>query len=94
MTQEEMNAIGCGSIEDMISEDFGKIGSPERDAFELSCDAFIIGERLKLERIKAGMTQEQLENFQNWFVPGKDIQLSTLSRIFSGLGKRVAVSLL
>lgn len=60
MTQEEMNAIGCGSIEDMISEDFGKIGTPERDAFELSCDAFIIGERLKLERIKAGMTQEQL----------------------------------
>ena len=47
MTQEEMNAIGCGSIEDMISEDFGEIGTPERDAFELSCDAFIIAERLK-----------------------------------------------
>ena len=102
MTQEEMNAIGCGSIEDMISEDFGKIGTPERDAFELSCDAFIIGERLKLERIKAGMTQEQLaekigtkRSFISRVENGRtDIQLSTLSRIFSGLGKRVAVSLL
>lgn len=102
MTQEEMNAIGCGSIEDMISEDFGKIGTPERDAFELSCDAFIIGERLKHERIKAGMTQEQLaqkigtkKSFISRVENGRtDIQLSTLSRIFSGLGKRVAVSLL
>ena len=102
MTQEEMNAIGCGSIEDMISEDFGKIGTPERDAFELSCDAFIIGERLKLERIKAGMTQEQLaqkignkKSFISRVENGRtDIRLSTLSRIFSGLGKRVAVSLL
>ena len=102
MTQEEMNAIGCGSIEDMISEDFGKIGTPERDAFELSWDAFIIGERLKHERIKAGMTQEQLaqkigtkKSFISRVENGRtDIQLSTLSRIFSGLGKRVAVSLL
>ena len=102
MTQEEMNAIGCGSIEDMISEYFGKIGTPERDAFELSCDAIIIGERLKLERIKAGMTQEQLaqkigtkKSFISRVENGRtDIQLSTLSRIFSGLGKRVAVSLL
>jgi DNA-binding XRE family transcriptional regulator len=102
MTQEEMKAIGCSSIEDMISEDFGEIGTPERDAFELSCDAFIIGERLKLERIKAGMTQEQLaqkigtkKSFISRVENGRtDIQLSTLSRIFSGLGKRVAVSLL
>ena len=43
MTQEGMKAIGCSSIEDMISEDFGEIGTPERDAFELSC----IAERLK-----------------------------------------------
>ena len=50
MTQEELKKIGCGSIEDMIAEDFGEVGTPERDAFELSCDAFIIGERLKLEQ--------------------------------------------
>lgn len=57
-----MKAIGLTSIEDIIAEDFCQLGTPERDAFELSCDAFIIGERLKAERIKAGMTQEQFNN--------------------------------
>ena len=47
-------------IEDLITEDFGEIGTPERDAFEMECDAFIIGEQLKEERRKAGLTQEQL----------------------------------
>ena len=32
MTQEELKKIGCGSIEDMIAEDFGEVGTPERDA--------------------------------------------------------------
>lgn len=102
MTQEELKAIGCSSIDEMITEDFGELGTPERDQFELSCDAFIIGERLKLERQKAGMTQEQLaqkigtkKSFISRVENGRtDIQLSTLSRIFNGLGKRVAVSLL
>lgn len=102
MTQEEMKAIGLTPIEDLIAEDFGQLGSPERDAFELSCDAFIIGERLKEERIKAGMTQEQLavkigtkKSFISRVENGHtDIQLSTLSRIFGGLGRRVALSVL
>lgn len=102
MTQEELKAIGCSSIDEMITEDFGELGTPERDQFELSCDAFIIGERLKLERQKAGMTQEQLaqkigtkKSFISRVENGRtDIQLSTLSRIFNGLGKRVAISLL
>lgn len=102
MTKEELKAIGCNSIEEMITEDFGELGTSERDQFELSCDAFIIGERLKLERQKVGMTQEQLaqkigtkKSFISRVENGRtDIQLSTLSRIFNGLGKRVAVSLL
>ena len=36
-------------IEDLISEDFGAIGSPQRDQFETECDDFIIGEQLKEE---------------------------------------------
>ena len=87
MTQDELKKIGCSSIEDLIAEDFGEVGTPERDAFELSCDAFIIGERLKLERTKKSFIS-RVENGRT------DIQLSTLSRIFGGLGKRVAVTLL
>ena len=60
MTNEKMKINGCTPIEDLITEDFGAIGTPERDEFERGCEAFIIGERLKAERLKAGMTQEQL----------------------------------
>ena len=34
MTQEELKKIGCSSIEDLIAEDFGEIGTPERDAVD------------------------------------------------------------
>ncbi len=50
----------CIPIEDLIDEDFGKKGTPERMDFENSCDVFILGEQLKAERLKAGMTQEEL----------------------------------
>ena len=33
---------GCTPIEDLITEDFGAIGTPERDEFERGCEAFII----------------------------------------------------
>lgn len=102
MTQEELKAIGCTSLEELIAEDFGEVGTPERAEFELGCDAFIIGERLKAERLRQGMTQQQLadkigtkKSFISRIENGRvDIQLSTLSRVFNGLGRRVAVTLM
>ena len=87
------------SIEDLITEDFGVPGTPERDAFEIECDAFIIGEQLKEERLKAGLTQEELadkigtkKSFISRVEKGKaDIQLSTLVKVFRGLGREVSV---
>lgn len=101
MTKEEMNKMGITSIEEYITEDFGELGTEERNAFELSCDAFIIGERLKSERLKKGLTQEQLaekigtkKSFISRVENGHiDIQLSTLLRIFNGLGRRVSLAL-
>ena len=60
ISNDELKAIGCTPIEDLITEDFGAIGTEERNEFENGCEAFIIGEQLKAERLKAGMTQEQL----------------------------------
>lgn len=102
MEIEELKKIGCSTVEELIEEDFGAYGTPERSEFELSCDAFIIGEKLKAERIRQGLTQEELahrigtkKSFISRVENGHvDIQLSTLSRLFNGLGKRVAVSLL
>ena len=50
MNKDELKAMGCTSIEDLITEDFGALGTEERNAFEASCEAFIIGEKLKSER--------------------------------------------
>ncbi|MCQ2187284.1 MAG: helix-turn-helix domain-containing protein [Bacteroidales bacterium] len=89
-------------IEDLITEDFGKVGTAERDAFEMECDAFIIGEQLKEERRRAGLTQEELaekigtkKSFISRVEKGKaDIQLSTLVKVFRGLGRRVSIRVL
>ena len=89
-------------IEDLISEDFGKVGTAERDAFEMECDAFIIGEQLKDERLKAGLTQEELaekigtkKSFISRVEKGRaDIQLSTLVKVFRGVGREISVRVL
>ena len=47
MNKDELKAIECTSIEDLITEDFGALGTEERNAFEASCEAFIIGEQLR-----------------------------------------------
>ena len=102
MKNDELKAIGCTSIEDLIAEDFGTLGTEERNAFEASCEAFIIGEQLKAERLKAGMTQEQLaakigtkKSYISRIENGHtDVQLSTLFRIFQGLGRKVSFTIL
>ena len=89
-------------IEDLITEDIGEIGSSQRDQFEMECDAFIIGEQLKEERLRAGLTQEQLadrigtkKSFISRVEKGhNDIQLSTLVKLFRGLGRQISIKVL
>jgi ribosome-binding protein aMBF1 (putative translation factor) len=102
MDKEDLKKMNLTPIEDLITEDFGAVGTPERDQFEMECDAFVIGEQLKDERLKAGLTQEQLadkigtkKSFISRVERGRaDIQLSTLVKLFRGLGRRVSVRVL
>jgi len=102
MDEEEMKAMHLTPMEELIEEDFGATGTPNRDAFELSCDAFLLGERLKAERKKAGLTQEQLaerigtkKSFVSRVENGHaDVQLSTIYKLFQGLGRKVSVAIL
>lgn len=102
MEKNDLKKINLTPIEDLITEDFGPIGSPQRDQFEIECDAFIIGEQLKEERLRAGLTQEQLadrigtkKSFISRVEKGRaDIQLSTLVKLFRGLGKQISVRVL
>lgn len=89
-------------VEDLIAEDFGVPGSAERNAYDMECDAFIIGEQLKAERARAGLTQEQLaekmgskKSFISRIENGRaDIQISTLVKLFHGLGRQVSVRII
>jgi ribosome-binding protein aMBF1 (putative translation factor) len=102
MDKKDLKKMNLTPIEDLITEDFGAVGTPERDQFEIECDAFVIGEQLKDERLKAGLTQEQLadrigtkKSFISRVERGRaDIQLSTLVKLFRGLGRQVSVRVL
>ena len=97
-----MKKLNLTPIEDFITEDFGAEGTPIRMEFEADADAFILGERLKEERQKAGLTQEQLadrigtkKSYISRVENGHtDIQVSTLFKIFQGLGHRVSLTIL
>lgn len=54
MTNDELRAMGCTPIEDLIAEDFGKPGTPSRDRFDRDAETFILAERLKEERKSIG----------------------------------------
>ena len=102
MDNKELKRLNLTPIEDLIAEDFGEVNTPERNQFEMECDAFVIGEQLKVERRRAGLTQEQLaerigtkKSFISRVEKGRaDIQLSTLVKLFNGLGRQIIVRVL
>lgn len=92
----------CTTFEDHLTKQYGKLGTPKRDAFEIKAKSFVIGELLKDERLEAKLTQEQLANkigakksYISRIENGKtDIQLSTLYKLFEvGLGKQITISI-
>ena len=52
------------SFEELLEEDYGKVGTPERDAFEHSVDeavqAYRVGEAIKQAREAQNLTQAEL----------------------------------
>ncbi len=90
------------TFDELLDAEYGAIGTPERDRFETDAAAFSLAETLKEERIRAGLTQQQLaerigtkKTYISRIENGKaDVQLNTLFRIFEGLGRRVALNIL
>lgn len=89
-------------INEIWDEVLGPVGSKERNEAEAEAEMFCLAERLKEERLNACMTQQQLadkigtdKGYISRIENGKtDVQLSTLFKLFQGLGKRVAVSIM
>ena len=97
------NAImQCNNLEELLNIEFGEAGSKSREEFDKETEAFCLAQTLKEERLRAGLTQEQLaekigtkKTYISRLENGKsDIQLNTLFRIFEGLGRRVILTIL
>jgi DNA-binding XRE family transcriptional regulator len=54
------NKIKTVSLDKMINEHIGKVGSSERDAFEYELSIDLIGHAIKQARKQRNLTQEQL----------------------------------
>ena len=94
--------MNCSSLDELLNVEFGNEGTATRDEFDRETEAFCLAQTLKEERKRAGLTQEELadkigtkKTYISRLENGKaDIQLSTLFRIFEGLGKRVSLTIL
>lgn len=92
----------CSSFDELLDIEYGKTGTSTREKFEAEAEAFCLAECLKEQRRIAGLTQEQLaskigtkKSYISKIENGHaDVQLSTLFRIFGGLGKRVSLTIL
>jgi DNA-binding XRE family transcriptional regulator len=101
-TKKKEAIMASTTFDELLDAEYGKEGTARRDAFEAKAEAFCLAECLKEHRLQAGLTQEQLaakigtkksyiSKIENGHV---DVQLSTLFRIFSGLGKRISLTVM
>lgn len=85
------------SLDDMIDKHVGKIGTPERDAFEYELSIDLIGHAIKQARKERNLTQEelgklvgvqkaQISKIENSI---KNARLDTIMKIFKALGATV-----
>ena len=94
--------MNCSSLDELLNVEFGEVGTKSREEFDVETEAFCLAQTLKEERLRAGLTQEQLakkigtkKTYISRLENGKaDIQLNTLFRIFEGLGRRVVLTIL
>ncbi|MDE7375910.1 MAG: helix-turn-helix domain-containing protein [Muribaculaceae bacterium] len=101
-TNKTDQLLNCQTLDQLLDVEYGEKGTEEREQFDSETRAFCLAETLKEERMRAGLTQEQLaekigtkKTYISRIENGKnDVQLSTLFRIFEGLGRRVSVTIL
>lgn len=92
--------MNCNSLDELINIEYGPKGTSERDLFDAETQEFCVAQTLREERIRAGLTQQQLADmvgtkkaYISRVETGKqNLNLTTLFRLFECLGKKVAIS--
>lgn len=93
--------MAAETFDELLDAEYGKPGTAERDVFDNEAGAFCLAETLRDERLRAGLTQQELadrigtkKTYISRLENGKsDIQLGTLFRIFEGLGRKVSLTI-
>lgn len=91
------------TFDEMLDEDLGKMGSPERDMFETRVEediwAYHIGEAIRKARKDKNLTQEQLGDLMgvqraqiSKIENGKNLNFSTIARAFKAMGIKANLS--
>ncbi len=103
MTPEKEKALmECTNLDELLTADFGEPGTPERDEFDAEATAFCLAETMKEERLRLGLTQNQLAEMSGTsrssiykLEHGKtDISLGTLFQLFKVVGKSLNVNVI
>ncbi|MCQ2113630.1 MAG: helix-turn-helix domain-containing protein [Bacteroidaceae bacterium] len=103
MTIDKSTEIrNCTSLDELIDVEYGQKGTEERNVFDAETKEFCIAQTLREERIRAGLTQQQLADLMGTkkayisrVETGKqNLNLTTVFRLFSCLGKKVAISIM
>lgn len=92
----------CSTLDQLLDVEYGEKGTQSRELFDAETKEFCIAQTLKEERIKAGLTQQELaermgtkKTYISRVETGRqNINLTTLFRLFDCLGKRVSISVL
>ena len=88
------------TFDEVLDMQIGKKGTHERDKYDDKMEAFLVGEAIRQTREKKKLTQEQLGELLgvqkaqiSKIENGRNITLSTLSRVFRALGVTVKLDL-
>ena len=90
------------SLEDLITEEYGAVGTSLREEYDTGFEEFKIGALIQQARKERGMTQEQLAekvgtskgNISKIENSAKDVRFSTIKKIIEiGLGGHLDLSI-
>ena len=98
---KERQIMNCHTFDELLDMEYGESGTPKRNEFENDAQLFCLATTLKEERLKAGLTQKELaerigtkKTYISRLENGKaDVQLTTLFRIFEGLGRHISLTI-
>ncbi|OQX77829.1 MAG: transcriptional regulator [Bacteroidetes bacterium 4484_276] len=89
------------TLDQLKDEDIGKVGTTERDEYELELKVEVLGEMIKLVRVENHLTQEQLgklvgvnkSQISKLERNTKNVTIETILRVFRALKTNLKFSL-